>query len=73
VGWGGRETGEAVLGFELRADILSHSTSLFFMKVFFEIGSLELFAQADFQLLSLARITGMSYRCPAKIDLLLRK
>jgi hypothetical protein len=32
-----------VLGFELRAYTLSHSTSLFFVMGFFEIGSQELF------------------------------
>jgi hypothetical protein len=41
-----------VLGFELRAFILSHSTSPIFVKGFFEIGSLELFAQAGFELQS---------------------
>jgi hypothetical protein len=35
----------AVLGVELRAFTLSHSTSPFFVKVFFEIGSYELFAR----------------------------
>jgi hypothetical protein len=42
----------AVLGFELRAFILSHSTSPFFVLGFFEIGSQELFAQAGFELRS---------------------
>jgi hypothetical protein len=40
----------AVLGFELRACILSHSTSPFFVMGFSEMGSLELFAQAGFEL-----------------------
>jgi hypothetical protein len=39
----------AVLGFECRAFTLSHSTSSFFVKSFFEIGSLELFALAGFK------------------------
>jgi hypothetical protein len=39
-----------VLGFELRAYTLSHSTSPFFVKGFFEIGSPELFVQAGFEL-----------------------
>jgi hypothetical protein len=41
-----------VLGFELRAYTLSHSTALFcdFFFFFFEIGSLELIAQAGFKL-----------------------
>jgi hypothetical protein len=39
----------AVLGFGLRAYILSHSTSHFFVKVFFEVVSRELFAQASFE------------------------
>jgi hypothetical protein len=34
-----------VLGFELRAFTLSHSTSPFFIKGFLEIGSGELFAR----------------------------
>jgi hypothetical protein len=38
-----------VLGFELRAYTLSHSTSPFFLKGFFEIGSRELFAKAGFE------------------------
>jgi hypothetical protein len=33
-----------VLGFELRASTLSHSTSLIFVMGFFEIGSRKLFA-----------------------------
>jgi hypothetical protein len=43
-----------VLGFELRALILSHSISLFFFLVigFFEIGSHKLFIQAGFELQS---------------------
>jgi hypothetical protein len=36
----------SVLRFELRAYTLSHSTSPFFVKGFFSIGSCELFAQA---------------------------
>jgi hypothetical protein len=40
----------AVLGLELRAFILSHSTSLIFVIGFFEIGSHKLFAQAGFKL-----------------------
>jgi hypothetical protein len=39
----------AVLGFEPRACTLSHSTSPFLWRVFFEIGSQELFAQAGFK------------------------
>jgi hypothetical protein len=39
-----------VLGFELRAFTLSHSTSPIFVKGFFEIGSLKLFAWAGFEL-----------------------
>jgi hypothetical protein len=39
-------------GFELRAYILSLSTSPFFVKGFFELGSCELFAQAGFKLQS---------------------
>jgi hypothetical protein len=38
-----------VLGFELRAYTLSHSTKPIFAKGFFMIGSLELFAQAGFK------------------------
>jgi hypothetical protein len=38
-----------VLGLELRAYTLSHSTNLYFVKGFFEIGSRELFAQAGFE------------------------
>jgi hypothetical protein len=38
------------LGLEVRAYTLSYSTSPFFMMFFFEIGYLELFAQAGFQL-----------------------
>jgi hypothetical protein len=40
-----------VLGFEHKASTFSHSTSPFFVCVmdFFEIGSCELFAQADFE------------------------
>jgi hypothetical protein len=38
-----------VLGLELRAYTLSQSTALFFVMGFFEIGSPELFAQADFE------------------------
>jgi hypothetical protein len=38
-----------VLGFELRAYTSSHSTSPFFVIEFFEIGSQELFAWADFK------------------------
>jgi hypothetical protein len=40
----------SVLGLELRAFTLSHSTSPIFVKVFFEIGSHELFARAGFKL-----------------------
>jgi hypothetical protein len=39
-----------VLGLELRAYTLHHSTSHIFCEGFFEIGSLELFAQAGFKL-----------------------
>jgi hypothetical protein len=39
-----------VLGLELRAYTLSHSTGPFFVMGFFEIGSWELFAQAGFEL-----------------------
>jgi hypothetical protein len=39
-----------VLGLELRAYTLSHSTSSFFVKGFFQIGLLELFAWAGFEL-----------------------
>jgi hypothetical protein len=40
-----------VLGFELRAFTVSHSTSPIFVEgFFFEIGSRELFAQAGFEL-----------------------
>jgi hypothetical protein len=39
----------AVLGFELRAYTLSHSTSPIFVKVFFKIGSCKLFAWAGFE------------------------
>jgi hypothetical protein len=38
-----------VLGFELRAYTLSHSTSLIFVVGIFEIGSHKLFAQAGFE------------------------
>jgi hypothetical protein len=38
-----------VLGFELRAYTLSHSTSLFFVMGFLETGSQELFARAGFK------------------------
>jgi hypothetical protein len=38
-----------VLGFELRAYTLSHSTRPFFVMVFFKIGSHELFARAGFE------------------------
>jgi hypothetical protein len=41
-----------VPGFELRAFTLSHPTSPIFVKVFFEIGSCELFAQSGFELRS---------------------
>jgi hypothetical protein len=41
-----------VLGFELRAYTLSHSTSPFLGWGFFKIGSHELFAQAGFELQS---------------------
>jgi hypothetical protein len=37
------------LGFEFRAYTLSHSTSHFFVKVFFKIGSHKLFVQAGFE------------------------
>jgi hypothetical protein len=43
----------AVLEFELRAFTLSHSTSPFFVKGFFEIRSHKLFAQAGFKLILL--------------------
>jgi hypothetical protein len=39
-----------LLGLELRAYALSHSTSPFFVMGVFEIGSLELFALASFKL-----------------------
>jgi hypothetical protein len=39
----------AILGFELRAFTLSHSTSPFFVMNFFEIGSQELFARGWLQ------------------------
>jgi hypothetical protein len=39
----------AVLGFELRASTLSHSTSPFFVMGFLEIGSHKLFAWAGFK------------------------
>jgi hypothetical protein len=39
----------AVLGFELRAYTLRHSTSSFYNEIF-EIGSCELFTQAGFEL-----------------------
>jgi hypothetical protein len=62
-----------VLGFELRAFILSHSTSHFVCVCvcvvgFFEIGSCELFAQAGFERQSSrslppeSRIIGVSHR-----------
>jgi hypothetical protein len=38
-----------VLGFELRAHTLSHSTSPFFVMGFFEIGSCKLFPWAGFK------------------------
>jgi hypothetical protein len=38
-----------VLGLELRAYTLSHSTSPFFVKGFIEIWSCELFVQAGFE------------------------
>jgi hypothetical protein len=38
-----------VLGLELRAFTLSHSTSPLFVMAFFKIGSLELFAWAGFE------------------------
>jgi hypothetical protein len=38
-----------VLGFELRAYTMSHSTSLFFVKGFFKIGSHKLFSGAGFK------------------------
>jgi hypothetical protein len=38
-----------VLGYELKAYILSHSTSPFFVMDFFEIGFRGLFAQAGFK------------------------
>jgi hypothetical protein len=40
----------AVLGFELRAYTLSHSTSPIFVIGFFEMGSCELFAWVGFEL-----------------------
>jgi hypothetical protein len=62
----------AVLGFELRAYSLSHSTSSFFVMGFFEIRSNILFAwgwlQTSVLLISaswVARIIGMSHQCPA--------
>jgi hypothetical protein len=39
----------SVLGLELRAYTLSHSTSPFFVRGFFEIGFCELFAWASFE------------------------
>jgi hypothetical protein len=42
--------GGVVLGFELRAYTLSHSTSPFFVMDFSKIGSHELFAWAGFEL-----------------------
>jgi hypothetical protein len=39
----------AVLELELRAYTLNHSTSPFFVKGFFKIGSRELFAQGGFE------------------------
>jgi hypothetical protein len=39
----------AVLGIELRAYTFSYSTSPFFVKGFFEIGSLKLFSWAGFE------------------------
>jgi hypothetical protein len=39
----------AVLRLELRVYTLSHSTSFYFVKCFFKIGSHELFAQAGFE------------------------
>jgi hypothetical protein len=60
-----------VLGFELRAYNLSHSACPFLWWVFFEIGSLELFAWGWLQTMILltsvswvARITGVSHRHP---------
>jgi hypothetical protein len=41
-----------VLGLELRAFSLNHSTSPIFVKGFFEIRSHKLFAQGDFKSLS---------------------
>jgi hypothetical protein len=38
-----------VLGFELRAYTLNHSTTPFFIMGFFEIGSHELFARTGFE------------------------
>jgi hypothetical protein len=40
----------AVLGLELKAYTLSHSTSPFFVMGFYEMGSHKLFAQAGFEL-----------------------
>jgi hypothetical protein len=64
----------AVLGFELRAYTLTHSTRPFFGWVFFEIGTGELFCLAWLQtsilLISasrLARITGVSHRLPTSL------
>jgi hypothetical protein len=42
----------AILGFELRAYTLNHSTSPFFVIGFFEIGVHELFVWAGFKLIS---------------------
>jgi hypothetical protein len=41
-----------ILGFELRAFTLSHSTSPIFVMGFFKIGSLKLFARSGFELQS---------------------
>jgi hypothetical protein len=41
-----------LLGFELRAYTLSHSTSSLFVMGFFEIGSHKLFAQAGIELIA---------------------
>jgi hypothetical protein len=66
--------GFAVLGLELRAYTFSHPTILFFVKGFFKIGSLELFARAGFEpwilLISASRvprIIGVSHRHPVRI------
>jgi hypothetical protein len=67
----------SIVGLELRAYTLSHSTSPFLWRIFFKIGSQELLCQGWVRTLILlisvswvARITGLSHQCPALLSIL---